>query len=83
MGLGGVGAVFSARNLICGRVNRARKFMPPHARVMFLESKLAKTHITQIWINTARCKLAGRAIGFGKGRGPTWPFRTHRVDGGI
>jgi hypothetical protein len=74
--------VFNARGLICGCVNRARKFMPPHAGVMFLESKLVKTHITQVWINTARCKVAG-AIGFGKGRGPTWPFRTHRVDGGI
>ena len=28
------------------------------------------------------CKHA-RAIGLGKGRGPTWPLRTHHVDGGV
>jgi hypothetical protein len=60
--------VFNARGLACGCVNRARKFTP-HARVMFLEIKRAKTHMTQVWINTARCKHA-RAIGLGEGRGP-------------
>jgi hypothetical protein len=62
-GFGGVGAVFNARGLVCACVNRARKFMPL-AWVMFLESKRAKTHMTQVCINTARCKHA-RAIGLG------------------
>jgi hypothetical protein len=48
----------------------------------FLESRRAKTHMTQVWINTARCKHA-RAIGLGEGRGPTWPLGTHHVDGGV
>jgi hypothetical protein len=59
-GFGGVGAVFTAQDLVCGCVNRARKFTPL-ARVMFFESKRAKTHMTQVWINVARCKHA-RAI---------------------
>jgi hypothetical protein len=73
--------VFNARGLVCVCVNRARKFTP-RARVMFLGSKQAKTHMTQVWINTARCKHA-RAIGLGEGRGPTWPLVTHHVDGGV
>jgi hypothetical protein len=73
--------VFNARGLVCGCVNRARKFTP-QARGMFLESKRAKTHITQVWINIARCKHA-RAIGLREGRGPTWPLGTHNVDGGV
>jgi hypothetical protein len=48
----------------------------------FLESKRAKTHMTQVWINTAHCKRA-TAIGSGEGRGPTWPLGTHQVDGGV
>jgi hypothetical protein len=58
--------------LVCGCVNRARK-LTPLARVMFLESKRAITHMTQVWINTALYKHA-RAIGLGEGRGPTWPY---------
>jgi hypothetical protein len=80
-GFGGVGAVLNARGLVCGCVNRARKFTPL-ARVIFLESKRAKTHMTQVWISIARCKYA-RAIGLGEGRGPTWPLGTHHVDGGV
>jgi hypothetical protein len=57
--------VFNARGLVCGCVNRARKFTPLEG-VMFLESKRLKTHMTQVWINTARCKHA-RAIGLGEG----------------
>jgi hypothetical protein len=38
--------------------------------------------MTQVWINTARCKHA-RAIGLGEGRGPTWPLGTRHVDGGV
>jgi hypothetical protein len=76
-----VGALFNARGLVCGCVNRARK-LTPHARMMFLESKRLKTHMTQVWINIARCKHA-RAIGFGEGLGQTWPLGTHHVDGGI
>jgi hypothetical protein len=49
---------------------------------MFLESKRAKPHMTQVWINIARCKLA-RAIGLGEGRGRPWPLGTHHVDGGV
>jgi hypothetical protein len=79
--LGGVGAVFNARGLVCGCVNRAPKFTAL-ARVIFLESKRAKTHTTQVWINTARFKHA-RAIGLGEGRGPTLPLGTHHVDGGV
>jgi hypothetical protein len=71
-GFGGVGAVFNAQGLVCRCVNRARKFTP-HARVMFLESKRAKRHMTQVWITTARCKHA-RTIGLRGGRGPTWPL---------
>jgi hypothetical protein len=74
--------VFNARGLVCGCVNRARKFTP-QALVMFLESKRAKMHMTQVWINCARCKHA-RAIGLGEGRGSTWPLvGTHHVDGGV
>jgi hypothetical protein len=73
--------VFNARGLVYGCVNRARKFTP-QAHVMFLESKRVKTHMTQIWISTARC-LYARAIGFGEGLGPTWPFGTQQVDGGV
>jgi hypothetical protein len=76
-----VGAVFNARGLVYGCVNKARKFTPL-ARVMFLESKRAKTRMTQVWINTARCNHA-RAIAFGEGRGPTWPLGTYHVDGGV
>jgi hypothetical protein len=76
-----VGAVSNARGLVCGCVNRARKFTP-QVRVMFLESKRAKTSMTQVWINTAHCKHA-RAIGVGKGRGPTWPLGPHDVGGGV
>jgi hypothetical protein len=62
-------------------MNRARKFTP-HARVMLLEGKQAKTHMTQVWISIARCKHE-RAIGLGQGRDPTWPLGTHHVDGGV
>jgi hypothetical protein len=79
-GFGGVGAVFNARGLVCGCVNRARKFTPL-ARVMYLESKRAKKHMTQVWTNIARRKHA-RAIGLGEGQGPTRPLGTHHVDGG-
>jgi hypothetical protein len=74
-GLGGVGAVLNARGLVCGWVNRVRKFTP-HARVIFLESKRVKTYILQVCISTARCK-------HGAGRGPTWTLGTHHVDGGV
>jgi hypothetical protein len=45
-----------------------------------LENKRAKTHMMHVWIISVRYKWA---IGFGEGRGPTWPFRTHHVDGGV
>ena len=80
-GFGGVSAVFNARGLVCGCVTRARKFTP-HTRVMYLERKRVKPHMTQVWINTACCKHA-RAIGLGEGRGPTWPLGTHHVDDGV
>jgi hypothetical protein len=54
----------------------------PQAQVMLLESKREKPHMTQVWINTGRCKHA-RATGFGEGRGPTWPLGTHHVDSGV
>jgi hypothetical protein len=74
--------VFNARGLVCGCLNKARKFTP-HARVMLLGSKRAKTLMTQVWINIARCDHA-MAIGLlGEGRGPTWPLGTHHVDGGV
>jgi hypothetical protein len=73
--------VFDAGGLVCGCVNRARKFTPL-GRVMFLESKQERTHRTQVWIHTARRKHA-RAIGLGEGRGPTWPLGTHDVDSGV
>jgi hypothetical protein len=73
--------MFNARGLVCGCVNRAQKFTP-HARVILLESKRAKAHMTQVWINTTRCKHA-RAIRLGEGRGPTWALGTHHVDGGV
>jgi hypothetical protein len=73
--------MFNARGLVCGCVNRARKFTPL-ARVIFLESKRANKHMTQVWINTARCKHA-KAIGLGEGRGPTSPLGAHHVDGGV
>jgi hypothetical protein len=47
-----------------------------------LESKRAKTHMTQVWINTARDEHA-RATSLGEGRGPTWPLGTHHVGGGV
>jgi hypothetical protein len=72
--------VFNAPGLVCGCVNRARKFTP-QVRVMLLDNKQAKTPLTRVWINTKRCKHS-RAIGFGEGRGPTWPLGTHHVDGG-
>jgi hypothetical protein len=50
---------------------------------MFLERKqVVKTHMTQVWIDIARIEQT-TAIGFGEGRGPTWPLGTHHVDGGI
>jgi hypothetical protein len=73
--------VFNARGLVCGCVNRARKFTP-RARVMFLDSKRVRTHITQVWINTSSCEHT-RAFCFFEGRGPTWPFETPHVDGGV
>jgi hypothetical protein len=73
--------VFNVRGLVFGCVNRARN-VTPLALVMFLESKRAKMHTTQVWINTARCEHS-RAIGLGEGRGPTRPLGTHHVDGGV
>jgi hypothetical protein len=73
--------VFSARGLICECVNGARE-LTPQAGARFLERKRVKIHVTLVWINTARCKKAG-AISFGEGRGPTWPFGTHHVKGGV
>jgi hypothetical protein len=49
---------------------------------MYLEIKRVKTHMMQSWINNARYKWA-RVIGFGKGRGATWPFGTKHVDSGV
>jgi hypothetical protein len=49
---------------------------------MYLENKRVKNRMTSGWIYRARCKWA-RAIGCGEGRGPTWPFGTHDVDGGV
>jgi hypothetical protein len=78
--LGGADAVFNARDgVCCGCLNGAWTFMP-HARAMYLENKRAKAHVRQGWISSARCKWA-RSIGFGDGRGPSWPFETHHVDG--
>jgi hypothetical protein len=57
--------VFNARGLVCECVDRARMFTPL-AHVMFMESKRAKTNLTQVWMNNARCKHA-RAIGLGGG----------------
>jgi hypothetical protein len=71
--------VFSARGLVCECVNGAREFTR-HALVYFFKSKRVKTHMTQVWINIACYKHAG-TIGFGVGRGPTWPFGTHHVKG--
>jgi hypothetical protein len=76
-----VGPAFNARGSVCGCENRARE-LTPLARVMFLESKRAKTHKTQVWISTARCKYE-RAIGLGEGRGPPRPLGTHHGDGGV
>jgi hypothetical protein len=47
-GFRGVDAVLNTRGLVCGCVNRARKFTP-HARVIFLESKRVKTHMTKVY----------------------------------
>jgi len=65
MRLGGVDAVFNARGLVCGCANIARK-ITPLARVIFSESKRAKTHVTHVWTSIARGKHA-RAIGLGEG----------------
>ena len=54
----------------------------PLARVTILESKLAKLHITRVWVDNARLKHA-RALGLGKGRGATWALGTHFGDGGV
>jgi hypothetical protein len=69
--------VLNARGLVCGCVNGARKFTP-RTRVVYLENKLVKAHMAQVWMSTARCKEA-RGIGFGESRGPAWPFEMHRV----
>jgi hypothetical protein len=50
-GFGGMGAVCNARGLVCGCVNRCRKFTP-RVRVMYLESMRVITHMTQIWTNS-------------------------------
>jgi hypothetical protein len=71
--------VFNARCLVRGSVNRPRKFAPK-ARVMYLESRREKKHMTQVWTCYARCEWA-RATSFR--RGPTWPFGKHHVDGGV
>jgi hypothetical protein len=73
--------VLNARGLVCGCLNGAWKYTPL-ARVMHLENKRVKNHMRQGWINGARCRWA-RAIGFSEGRGPTSPFGTHHVDGGV
>jgi hypothetical protein len=54
----------------------------PNARVILLESKRTKTHMTQVWIDTRRGKHA-RVTSLGEGRGPTWPLGAHLVDGGV
>ena len=61
-GIGGVGAVFNALGLVCGCVNRARKFTPL-ARAMFLASKRAKAHTVHVWISSADGKHA-KPIGY-------------------
>jgi hypothetical protein len=73
--------VLNARGSGCGCVNGAWKFTP-HARVVYLENERVRAHMMQGWINSARYKWS-TAISFGEGRGPTWPFGTHHVDGGI
>jgi hypothetical protein len=35
--------------------------------------------MTQVWIG----RKYAWSIGLGEGRGPTWPFGTHHVDGGV
>jgi hypothetical protein len=75
-----VDAVSNARGLECMCVNGECN-STPHARVMYLETKRVITHIIQGWINSARYRWA-RAIGFGEGRGPTWPLGSYQVDGG-
>jgi hypothetical protein len=50
--------------------------------VMYLGNKRAKTHMVQVLINSPRYKWA-LAIGLGEGRGSTWSFETHHVDGGV
>ena len=47
-----------------------------------LESKLAKWHITQVWVDKARLKHAC-VLGLGEGRGASWPLGTHLGDGGV
>jgi hypothetical protein len=43
-GFGGVDAVLNARGLVCGCLNRARKFTP-QALVMYMENKRVKAHM--------------------------------------
>jgi hypothetical protein len=51
--------------------------------MMYFENKRAKDYIMQGWIKNARYKW-GRAIDFGHGRSPTWPFGiTYHVYGGV
>jgi hypothetical protein len=73
--------MFNAQAFVCECNNGARKFTL-HALIMYLENKLVTTHIMQVWIYKA-CYEWVRASGFCEGRGPTWPFGTHHVDGGV
>jgi hypothetical protein len=74
--------MFNARGLVCGRVNGAWRKFAAQARLIYLESKSVNFHIMKGWLNSARYGWA-RANGFGEGRGPTWPFGMHDVDGGV
>ena len=80
-GFEGVGDVFNALGFGL-RVYESSTSVTPLARVTLLESKLAKWHITQVWVDKARLKHA-RALGLGEGRGATWPLGTHLGDGGV
>jgi hypothetical protein len=80
-GLGGVGAVINARGLVCGcewstqaHAASTGDVLGKHASKYPHDARLDNLH---------RNVNRGGRLAFGEGLGPTCPFGTHHVDGGV
>jgi hypothetical protein len=71
--------VFNAQGLVCGCVNGSSS--AAHTGDVF--GKQSSKYPDDAGLDKHCTLKMARATGFGEGRGPTWPFGTHHVDGGV